>query len=236
MRAGQIKGDGSVESYDGGPMLPDGVFNTAAGGNDVRLDEELEKKLNTLLEDELGTDEDKAQFKLEVVFAESRSKMKPYAGMVFAWTNGGFAHGGGDEAVYFCTGQIEKNGETKTCNAPLDLKFISKEVAVCPVCRNALKPKDLTGQIFARLSSQNWARLITRMFVLLNADADIRMGMMPGELRTASEIEQDQSKAGDVLNNVRLQRHWVRYPLVDIIKDTSNGASLQKRIRVFLEA
>jgi len=162
--------------------------------------------------------------------------MESYPGVIVAWTNGGFASGGGDEVVYFCTASVEKDGETRSCNAPLDLKFVSREIAVCPTCCNVIKPQELTGQVMARLTSQNWAKLLTRMFMLLEANADIRMGFMPGDLRGAAKVEQDKPRHGDVLNRVRLERNWVHYALKDIIRDTSTGSSLYQRIRVFLEA
>jgi hypothetical protein len=236
MNRGVVRSDGTSVTEDGQEMLPEGVSDLVELGNATKLDDALEEQLQSLFGTELRTGEDQAKFKLEVVFAESRSRMKPFAGIVFAWTNGGFAHGGGDEVVYFCSGKVEKEGRLRSCNAPIDLNFISRQHAICPACRSAVDPKTLTGQVLAKLTSQSWAQLIVRMFMLLEANADIRMGMMPGDLRRASEIEQDQDRHGDVLNRVRHQRHWVRYPLVDIIKDTSNGSSLYKRIRVFLEA
>jgi hypothetical protein len=236
LQKGILRPDGTPVDADGQSLLPDGVQDYAALGEDAKLDEALEEQVQGLLDQELQSDKSKAKFKLEVVFAESRSKIKPYMGIVYAWTNGGFAHGGGDEVVYFCSGKVVRNGEEKSCNAPIDLKFVSREHAVCVACKTAVDPKTLTGQVVAKLTAQSWSKLITRMFLLLEANADVRMGMMPGDLHRAASTEQERSMRGDVLNRVRHQRTWVHYPLTDIIKDTSNGSSLAKRIQVFLEA
>ena len=88
---------------------------------------------------------------------------EPYLGVVCIWTNGGFSHGGGDEVVYLCSGQTtNKQDEIITCGAPIDLKFVSHDVAVCAKCKSALVPKEMTGQIIAKLSGQNWAKLMTK--------------------------------------------------------------------------
>lgn len=237
MLKGLVAPDGTPIGADGESILPDGVQDFAALDGESKLDQALEDQLQDLLGDELqDPDKSKARFKLEVVFNEKRSRQAPYLGIVFAWTNGGFAHGGGDEVVYFCSGKVVRDDRIRTCNAPIDLKFVSEERAVCPTCKNVVDPKTLTGQVIAKLPTQHWTTLITNMFMLLDANADLRIGMMPGDLRGATDSEQERPQEGDRLNGVRNQRHWIHYSLVDIIKDTSAGSSFHKRIRAFLEA
>lgn len=213
-----------------------GLYDMAELGDNLVLDAEVEKKLASLNE-ELDTRDSKARYKLEVYFRENRSTWKPYGGFIVTWTNGGFAHGGGDETVYFCPSRVEApGGGTKTCGEPIELPYVRKNFSVCPKCRNAVDPKELVGQIFAYLTPQRWATLLTKVFMRLGGDADIRLGLLKGDLRSASDREQERSIGGDVLREVRGGRQWVIYPLSHIIKDTATGADLEKRIYSFLVA
>jgi hypothetical protein len=220
---------------DGTSAVPDGVVDLAAAGQDLVLDAAVAEKLETVWKD-VERSELKARYKLEVAFTEDRSVHRPFSGFVVALTNGGFAHGGGDEAVYFCIGDVERDGVPRKCHAPLDLKWVGRDAAVCPVCRSVVRPADLAGQIYAKLPMQHWASLITRIFYKLGCDADLRIGTMRGDLRRATELEQVRERRGEHLNGVRLQRQWVIYPLANILKDTASGASLSSRVRAFLHA
>lgn len=232
---GEAKGYTKIDGSPADGVLPSGVTDMAAVGDETIVDKLIQEQLEEVYESELN--KAKAQFKLEVAFMEPRSKTKAFLGVVCVWTNGGFGHGGGDEVVYLCTGKkLNKKDEVVTCGAPIDLKFVSRDVAICAECRQAIKPKELTGQIIAKLTTQNWAHLMTKLFVRLGGNADVRMGFMEGDLRSAAEIEQGKQLHGDVLHDVRDRREWVIYPLKSIIKDTSAGSPFYNRIRAFLEA
>jgi hypothetical protein len=221
---------------DGTSAVPEGIVDHAIGAENVVLDLEIQKRLDSILSGELAENE-KAQYKLEVAFTEDRSVHRPFSGVISMWTNGGYAHGGGDEVVYFCSAAVEKKGETRMCGSPLDLKWIHKRAAVCPVCRNAVDPKELTGQILAKLTVQNWTKLITKTWLQLGSNADIRIGMLKGDLRRATEDEQSTTRfGGEKLLKVRVEREWTIYPLRNILRDTAAGASLAGHIRAFLSA
>lgn len=228
---------------EGRSALPEGmgdVYDMAGEGDGLEVSEALSEQLAALYEEVgLGIDKNMARFKLEIVFHGSRSRKAPTPAMIMAWTNGGFDNGGGDEVVYFCSGQRTDlaTGNVKPCNHPLELKYISRHVAVCPECRNAFKPSELTGQVFASLHDYQWARLLLKMFLLLGANADVRMLTLAGDLRTANERASDTKVQGDVLSQVRTVReHWVIYSLKTIIQDTANGADLEKVFLNFLRA
>lgn len=201
--------------------------------DDLDLSPEQEAEVNEAFEAAVGEEPLQAKYKLELYFLEKRSVQKPFGGFLFAWTNGGFAHGGGDESVYFCPTELEPG---KQCLHPIHIQFISKRFAVCESCRQAHEPKQLIGQVYAKLSFQNWATLITKYFRLLGSSADIRLGMMPGDLHSATKRELDKVYHGDLLNEIRRNRQWVIYELDRIIRDTTAGADLERRIRVFLSA
>jgi len=229
MNRGQVTADGKS-------AIPGGLYDMAELGNALH-DPELEAKVAETLKAVDGDFESlKAKYKLEIAFGERRSMLHPFAGLVSAWSNGGFLHGGGDEAIYFCPAKTEVRGMTQTCGAPITLQFVSGRVAVCEHCKQATDPKKLVGQFFARLPMQTWAVLITKMFRAMECSADIRIGVMHGDLRQATDKESLKELRGDVLTGVRDRREWGVYALNRIIKDTSTGADLQGRIRAFLSA
>ncbi len=227
---------GGFVGADGESNVPNGIVDMASMGEDLTLDQELEEKLHELWKSAAQYTELEAKYKLEIMFTEDRSMHRPFGGFIFAMSNGGFAHGGGDEAIYLCTAKVDKDGQTKTCNNPLDLKWIGKDKAICPKCRNIVNPRDLCGQVYAKLPMQKWATLITRFFQVLDCNADIRIGSLSGDLRRTTAKEMEKSAHGDKINALRLGRSWSIYPLANIIKDTAAGADLYGRIRAFLNA
>jgi hypothetical protein len=222
---------------DGKSRLPAGIVDHTAGADSVVVSPEVQARLDQLFK-EGQLDDVKAKYKLELSINEERSTIKPYFGLVTAWTNGGFRHGGGDEAIHFCPAIVERNGQQRTCSAPIDLKWIGKAAAICPTCRNAIKPADLCGQVGYRLTTQNWALVITRMWLVLGGDTDIRLGLMRGRIRQRTDdiMHKVSLSAGDKLDDLRTKREWAIYPLRNIIKDTAAGADLAGRIRTFLSA
>lgn len=222
---------------DGRSSVPNGIYDMAAAAEDLVLDERVEAELHNMWEGAMDFRELTATYKLEIVFTENRSMHNPYGGFIYALTNGGYMHGGGDEGVYFCTNKVPRISGTgdKACNNPLKPEWIGTDAAVCPKCRSAIKPKELMGQVYAKITTQNWTSLALGMFRALNYDADIRVGHFKGDFRIASTIENSE-RADAAYNAVRMERQWVVYPLQNILKDTQNGAELKGRIRAFLSA
>ena len=231
-----MKGFSGLVGPDGRSALPEGVIDPEC--EDLAMDPEVEEKLSELFRNAVGGDDElKARYKLDVIFQRERSAHRAYPGMIVAWTNGSFSHGGGDEAVYFCTSRVEaKDGGERTCLAPIDLKLISGRVAVCPSCRTAVRPQELQGQRFARLHTQQWAELITKYFQLLECSADIRIGVFASDLRRVSNEELERDRGGERLYRARNNRTYVIYPLSAIVRDTTAGADMQDRIKAFLSA
>jgi hypothetical protein len=216
--------------------LDGGIYDMAQLEHVSVLAEEVKERLNAILSSELEN-EIEAKYKLEIYLNGERSKHKPYPGMVVVFNNGGFAHGGGDETIYLCPARIDSAGVMKSCGAPIDLRFINRDMAICEECKTVIKPKELCGQIFARLTNQYWAALMTRLFKRLDCNADIRITMMRGKLREVTEQETKvKYQHGALINATRRSREHIYYPLANIVRDTMSGADLYGRIRAFLEA
>jgi hypothetical protein len=195
--------------------------------------ERVERTMKALRAQE---DQVRSRFLLDVMFNKGRSIHRPYDGLLVAYTNGGFLHGGGDEMVYFCPNKVEKNGHTKLCATPLPPIAIQGKVAVCPVCETPSRDRELIGQVYAKLTTQNWAALVTRMFYRLDCNADLRICILKGDLRKTTEEEKEKSSGGEKLHRLYNEHQWVRYTLAQMIKDTASGATLGHCINAFLRA
>lgn len=228
MIIGQVRPDGSSTA------LPAGIHDMAALGDALEITPELEARLKAL---NLGLDCSDARFKLEVFLRGGPRKGTDVRGVITAWTNGGFLNGGGDQIVYFCPKILDSgNGGSRTCLTPIDVQFATSRIAVCPGCRGVSTPKELVGQIIAEVSTQRWAAVLTRFFYLLGCSADIRMCVSRHSLREASEKELASDRGGEHYAAANSGREWITYPLSRIVKDTAVGATLEKRIKVFLES
>jgi hypothetical protein len=206
----------------------------AALGESVELTEELEKKLKEL--NLADAKETKARFKLEVYFAGGPRRGTEFKGVLCAWANGGFLNGGGDASVYFCPKVLARGSAEQTCLHPIDMRFVQARRAVCVHCRSVTGELDLVGQIINTMEIAKWARLITHMFHRLGCNADLRICVARGSIRRAKELETERDRGGEQYARVTAQREWITYPLASIIRDTSSGSPLERRIRAFLEA
>lgn len=229
MIRGTVRADGTSTA------VPNGIIDMAALGENVELTEELEKKLKEL--NLADAKETKARFKLEIYFAGGPRRGTEFKGALYAWTNGGFLNGGGDGSVYFCPQVLDRgNGVKHTCLHPIDVQFVQAKRAVCVHCRTVTHEADLVGQIINTMEIAKWAQFITMMFHRLECNADIRICVARGSIRRAKELETERSRGGEQYARVDAQREWITYPLASIIRDTSTGSPLERRIRAFLEA
>lgn len=212
----------------------DDIFDMVAAGQDLKVSPEVEEQVDALMKS-MKEEDGKAKFILDVYFNEERSMHKPFSGFLMAWTNGGFASGGGDEKVYFCPAKVDRDGVTKVCAAPLPPNLIKHSMGICVVCKQPSRDKNFVGEVYFKLPMSSWSAVIERYFYRLGCNADIRIGIMRGDLRAAASI-QTSEKMGEMLRSVRQKREWVRYSLGAIIKDGAAGATLDHRLNAFLRA
>lgn len=223
--AGYVRGDGTNTA------LPEGVYDMASLGLD-KSNPELEEKIAKLVNPGLEKETD-ATFKLEIFFRAGPRRNVPVRGILSAWTNGGFLSGGGDQIVYFCPQKTERG---TTCLEPIDVQFQAGGRVVCTKCKRVSLTKELVGQIIAELEMQKWADIVHRFFHILKCSADIRISIERGSMRQAAELELERDRGGEVYAKVEEGRQWITWPLAHILRDTASGATLESRIRAFLEA
>lgn len=225
------KGESAINELTGDPN----IFDMVAAGKDLKLTPELEAQMSESMRKLLPT-ENKAKFLLEVFFNDERSLHHPFSGFVMAWTNGGFAHGGGDEKVYFCPNKVERNGQVKICAAPIAPNLIRHGVGICVACERPSSDRKFVGEVFFKLPMQHWVAVLLRYYARLENNADIKISVFSDDLRRVAGEEQVRELRGEKLEKVRRARYSVRYSLASIIKDTSSGATLESAFKAFLTA
>lgn len=193
------------------------------------------KALDKLLKKEV-----RAKYKLEVQFGKDRTTVvKPFAGVMSCWLSGTKFHGGGDEKIFECPrcgkwifpDQIDQRTIQQAGKAP---EFCS--ISVCGHCGGIWRSEQTIGERFFKLTTQNWAHAILRMFRRLDMDADIYLKFHPDDIRYRTMMEMARDRGGEEVAKARRNRGLHIYPLKNIIIDTQNGAELYGRIKAFITA
>lgn len=223
------QGESAINEMTGDPD----IFDMVALGQNLKLAPELEAKMQEDMKKLLPTEE-RAKFLLEIMFTDERSLHRPFPGMLMVWSNGGFAHGGGDEKVYLCPSKVERGGHTKVCAAPLPISLIKHNLGICLSCKQPSRDKNFVGEVFFKLPMQHWVTVLTRYYALLESNCDIKLSLLRGDLRRTAGREQERELRGESLEKIRRPREHVRYALKDIIKDTRSGATLEAAFKAYL--
>lgn len=207
--------------------------------NPIELAPELtEQELETLKKRQIAFDkllqqENKAKYKIEVLFAHTRRAHGHSAGALSIWESGTKLHGGGDTKLYWCPG---KELKVSDCTGIIPDASQGYGHLVCPDCKRVWQGEQVFGEIFYRLDAEKWSIVLLKHYIRLGHNADIYLKYPKHDLRVASGLEQAKQLMGEKLAKVRKDRLQYIYPLAHIIKDVSAGSDLQKRFRAFLTA
>jgi hypothetical protein len=191
----------------------------------------LQKRMAAM--DKLLAEQKKAKYKIELMFSSRRSGREAYAGALSLWESGAKLHGGGDTKIYECPAKALKFSD---CDGLIPDASQGYGHLVCPKCQKVWKGSQVHGEVFARLTTANWALLIYKYFVRLGHNADIYVKLPKADIRRAAELEQARQLGGEKLSSARTRRDVYIYPLRHIITDTSAGADLITRFKALLSA
>lgn len=169
-----------------------------------------------------------ARYKIEVQFGKERSTWQPCAGAVSFYLSGTKLHGGGDEKLYLCP--------RDDCSGIIFPNERLGANVMCRACEMMWDENNLVGELLFRLTPQAWATVILRYFTMLEHNADIYVKYHPTDIRYQTQMEMARKRGGEEVVKARKNRGLHIYPLKNIIKDTSNGADLYKRILAFIRA
>ena len=189
--------------------------------------------------DRLLDDGQMARYKLEVMFSHRHTGRAPTPGLVTWWESGAKLHGGGDSKLYVCDNSVPDPAlEGRGCKHIIGESGNCLTHLVCPHCQMVWKPDQLVGEIYYCLPVEKWADVLLKWYTRLELKADIYVKYGRLGIKSAQEQEAEKGLRGELLNKVRSpdQRIKLLYPLKNIIKDTSAGASLRDRILALLKA
>ena len=214
------------------PLLYDSIGNPLTSGllsdEDIQVLKDTEENRDKQL-----ADSGLAKFKLEVLFSKNFSLNAPNAGMLSFWESGTKLHGGGDTIMHICPGKKLKKSD---CEAFIPDTSHGLGFLICPHCHTQWEGEDVFGQLLFKLPLPKWAEVLHRYYLKLGGNVDLVMKYYPGSIREASGKEQINELRGEELGKVRGKRVRKVYPLANIIKDTSAGADLERRILDFLRS
>lgn len=167
-----------------------------------------------------------ARYKIEMQFGKDRSTWKPFAGAMSLFLSGSKLHGGGDEKLYLCA--------REDCRGVIFPGERLGGSVMCRTCEMMWDENDLVGELLFKLTPQDWATVIHRMFVKLDHNADIYVKYHQTDIRYQAALEMARKRGGEEINKARKNRGLHIYPLKNIIRDTSAGAQLYDRFLAFI--
>ncbi|MGA1354106.1 MAG: hypothetical protein ACO32I_04930 [Candidatus Limnocylindrus sp.] len=185
-----------------------------------------------------------AKYKIEVHFGKGRTHAGPNASAITIFESGKRLNGDGDELVYFCSerdkglalnsvGVADRPVERGQhgCGKIIPCENIRGGVAICN-CEKRLMiaSENLTSTLLVNLTTDRLASLVEDLFHRVSDNADVYVKYHPQDIR-AHALSQ-----GNELNDARNKRALVIYPLANIIKDITNGSTLQSRLKALFTA
>lgn len=201
--------------------------------------------------DRLSPETIRAKYKIEVIFSRHRSSLlhKPSPCMVQLWESGKKYHGGGDQKLYWCgyddccmpissDNFAYMHCVCPSCHRELFLDQPSKEAHQRALLRDGRDPRELlqipivVGERMLNLTPPKLAEMLELTWRRLGGDADIYLKYSPLEIRY--DVKHETSRDLDNLDQVRIQRQPLIYPLSRIMKDLNAGADLRGRFQAML--
>lgn len=187
-----------------------------------------------------------ARYKIELHFGKNRTTAGPNVCAVSAYESGRHLDGEGDEMMYMCSErdrglELGSAGSAKVKDAPVERgtegcgafipgSSLKGGFAMCPKCKRVIKADALTNTVLVSLPTPRLAAMVTDWFRKLDSNCDIYVKYHPTDIRYIA-----MEKAHG-LDKARMLRGLSIYPLANIIKDTTAGAQLERRIQAFLES
>lgn len=181
-----------------------------------------------------------ARYKIEVQFGKRRTTSGPNVAAITIFESGKRLNGEGDELVYLCAERdkglalhsiegkdrpIERG--TQGCGKVIPSDNIRGGVAIC-ACekRRMIASENLTSTLLVNLTTERLSSMVADLFRRLSENADVYVKYHPDDIRSIKDAPDD------TLDKARSKRALTIYPLLNIIKETTNGASLESRLKV----
>jgi hypothetical protein len=183
--------------------------------------------------EKLIAQDQKAKYKIEVMFRHTRGTTGLIDGTLGIWESGTKLNGDGDAKAYFCPSVERGRG---TCTALIPDTSAGFGYLTCASCGVSWKEKEVYGEVFFKLPYEKWAEVLVKYYALCGHNADIYMKYPKHDVRKVAAAEQAKQLHGREYERLRKEKVLYIYPLRNIIKDTSAGATLYDRFKAFLQA
>jgi hypothetical protein len=170
----------------------------------------------------------RAKWKIEVTFMRNRTPKGLNAYGVRIWESGRALNGEGDVLAFWCLNADPDSNEG--CRNIISSDFIKEGVAFCPHCKRTIRADMLTDMVGGNVYMDSLAKYLAGLFRKLNSSADIYLKFHREDIRYVAMVRAKGGEKAEKMKGLHI------YPLKNIIKDTSAGADLGKRILAFLSA
>ncbi len=187
----------------------------------------LVKKLDADTQKKIDDATIKAKFKIEIKF---RGDRKLFGDNSIGWQvyeSGKHLHGGGDELVYWC---ISRKEDGTGCGAPIIGSNIIQGVALCMSCKRQINASMLTSNFVIKMTMHKLATECAKLWRKLDGSADIYCKYSREDIRYKIMEQKVGAEKARALQGLFI------YPLSNIIKDCSAGASLESRLEAFFKS
>ena len=184
-----------------------------------------------------------AKYKIEIHFNKNRTTSGPNTAAITVFESGARLNGEGDEMVYICSERDQglalnmPNVQDRAvirgydgCGNVIPGSQLRGGVAMCTNCDYIIKSESLTSTLLVNLTTKKLSVLVTDLFRKLGSDADIYIKYHPTDIRSKA------LNNPHALDSSRMSRGLTIYPLHNIIKDTSGGASIEGRFQALFSA
>jgi len=187
----------------------------------------------------------KATYKIQIWFRHNRRLFGDNQFTLSFWESGKRLHGGGDEKMFVCRrlrsapkpnrrdaiglmnkGDVKERG----CDHLIPGALVSMGLVVCPHCGMRHDSAYLVDSVLYEMDMTKASEILEMWWRRLDGDADVYVKFAPDDPRTLVMADEMGFR------KARRRKGLTIYPLAHIIKDISNGASVQSRFRSLLTA
>jgi len=222
------------------------TFDAAQSVDDPKW--EMDPRLDLVVKEGRGL---RAGYKIEVHFGPGRTDRRKYKALILLMESGKHFHGGGDGQMYMCLDHRPYEATNTTppsvlpalrakmkkqafkisgCGSPIPSSQVQLGLARCPACQRIINAEHLMGQLPFYGTTQDLAELVEILFLSLRHNADIYCKYDRKDIRFAV------CEKAKGLEEARQLRGLFIYPLKNIIKEVSAGATLRSRFEAFFRA
>lgn len=181
------------------------------------------EEYNSFLKELDSSVQEKAKYKIEVIYQEARKASAPSVCSMTVWESGKKLHGGGDQSMFWC---INSKNVEEGCGSLIPDEYCKNGSALCPHCKRTVNLSFLPIQKVGVFTARNLAKETVKVFRHLGSDADIYLKFHLTDFQAMARLRGEGKKVTEA----------AIYQLKNIISDIANGSDIVDRVEAFLRA